>query len=79
MIVARLAENDHITLLFELLDDIRHHLDGKAVVEVAQDQADQVGGVGAEISGGNVMHIAKFLDGRVDFFDGRVGDLPFLT
>ena len=79
MIVARLAEDHHIALLLQLLDDIRHHFNGKTVVEVAQDKADQIGGIGAKVSGGDVMYIAKFLDGRVDFFDGGVGDLSFLA
>ena len=39
-VIQRLTEKHHITLLLQLLNDARHHLDGKAVAEVAQDQAD---------------------------------------
>lgn len=39
-VVQRLTEKYHITLFLQLLNDARHHLDGKAVAEVAQDQAD---------------------------------------
>ena len=71
-VVQRLAEKDHIPLLFQLLDDACHYLNGKAVAEIAQDQADQVGGVGAKIGGGHVMHVAQGGDGGVDFFDRRL-------
>ena len=71
-VVQRLAEKDHISLLFQLLDDACHYLNGKAVAEITQDQADKVGGVGAKIGGGYVMHVAQGGDGGVDFFDRRL-------
>ena len=40
VVVQRLTEKNHITLFLQLLNDARHHFDGKAVAEVPQDQAD---------------------------------------
>ena len=69
MVVLGLAEKNHIPLFFQLLNNARHHLDGKAVAEIAQDQANQIGGVGAKVGSGNVMHIAQRIDGSIDLPD----------
>ena len=69
MVVQRLAEENHIPLSLQLLDDARHHLNGKAVAKVAQDQANQVGGVGAEVGSGDVVNIAQRSDGSIDLRD----------
>ncbi len=71
-VVQRLAEKNHITLFLQLLNDARHYLDGKAVAEVAQDQADKIGGVGAEVGSGDVMNIAQRRDGGIDLPDRRL-------
>ncbi len=70
-VVQRLTEKNHIALLLQLLDDARHYLDGKAVAKVSQDQADYVGGVGAEVGSGDVMNIAQRIDGSIDLPDRR--------
>ena len=59
------------------LDDTRHDFDGKAVAKITQDQADQVGSVGAKVSSGNVMNIAQRRDGGIDLLDRCFGDFPF--
>jgi hypothetical protein len=77
MIIQRLAQEDHIALTFQLLDNARHHLDGKAVAEITQDQANQIRGIGAQISGRDVVHISQLIDSRLNSLDGGIGDFPF--
>ena len=69
MVVLGLAEKNHIPLFFKILDDARHHLDGETVAKVTEDQANQIGRIGAEIGSGNVMNIAQRIDGSVDLLD----------
>ena len=78
-LVQRLAEEHHVTLRFQLLDDAGHHFDGEAVAKVAQNQANQIGGIGPEVGGGHVVDVAQLVDGGLHFFDGRIGDFSFLT
>jgi hypothetical protein len=42
---------NHIPLFFKILDDARHHFDGETVAKVAEDQANQIGRIGAGGSG----------------------------
>lgn len=69
MVVLGLAEKNHIPLFFKILDDARHHLDGETVAKVTEDQANQVGRIGAEVGSGDVMNIAQRIDGSVDLLD----------
>jgi hypothetical protein len=77
VVIQWLAQEDHIALTFKLLDNARHHFDGKAVAEIAQDQADQIRGIGAQVRGCNIVHISQLIDSRLHSFDGGVGDFPF--
>ena len=69
MVVLGLTEKNHISLFFKILNNARHHLDGEAVAKVAEDQANQIRGIGAEVGSGNVMNIAQGIDGSVDLLD----------
>jgi hypothetical protein len=49
----------------------------EAVAEITQDQANQVRGIGAQISGRDVVHISQLIDSRLNSLDGGIGDFPF--
>lgn len=74
-----MTEKHHVAVLLQRTDDAGHHFNGKTVAEVGQDQADEVGSAGAQVGGGNIVHVAQLLYRGLDSVDSGAGNFSFLA